>query len=58
MRYNKKRLRIQAQLMFQPSKQTQSRFMPLWEVMVDRVTLYITQEGKVFEKLAPLPLGD
>jgi len=26
--------------------------------MVDRVTLYITQEGKVFEKLAPLPLGD
>jgi len=44
--------------MFQSSKQTQSRLLPLWEVMVDRVTLYITQEGKVFEKLAPLPLGD
>lgn len=53
-----KRRRIQAQLMFQPSEQTQSRFMPLWKVMVGRVTLYITQEGKVFEKLTPLPLGD
>lgn len=52
------RMRIQAQLMFQPSEQTQSRFMPLWEVMLDRATLYITQEGKVFEKLTPLPLGD
>lgn len=52
------KLRVRAQLIFQPSEQTQSRFMPLWMVTVGKVTVYVTQEGKVFEKLTPLPLGD
>ncbi len=50
--------RVRAQLMFQPSEQTQSRFMPVWAITIGKVTIYVTQEGKVFEKLTPLPLGD
>jgi len=53
-----KREKVRAQLIFQPSEQTQSRFMPVWEIMVDEVIVYVTQEGKVFDKLTPLPLGD
>ncbi|GAB4535668.1 MAG: hypothetical protein Fur0020_03160 [Thermodesulfovibrionia bacterium] len=53
-----KKERIRTQLIFQPSEQTQSRFMPLWAITIGKVTLYVTQEGKVFERLTPLPLGD
>ncbi len=52
------REKIQVRLIFQPSEQTQSRFLPLWEITVEEVTVYITQEGTVFEQLTPLPLGD
>lgn len=49
----------EAQLIFQPSAQTKSRFLPLWEVIVEELgAVYVTQEGKVFKKLTKLPLGD
>lgn len=49
---------IQAQLIFEPSEQTQSRFMPVWEVTVGHLAIYVTVAGDVFEELSPLPLGD
>lgn len=47
-----------AELVFQPSAQTQSRFLPVWRVASERGTVYVTQLGKVFTELTQLPLGD
>jgi len=55
-----------AQLIFQPSEQTNSRFLPVWEITAKKryffftkeAVVYITQEGLVSEKLIKLPLGD
>ena len=52
------RERVQAELTFQPSEQTQSRFLPVWAVTVAGRTIFVTQEAVVFEELTPLPLGD
>jgi hypothetical protein len=56
-----------AELVFEPSEQTTSRFLPVWKVKLERtswiffkdeVTVFVNQEGKVFNKLRVLPLGD
>jgi len=52
------RAEAEARLIFQPSEQTQSRFLPVWKVTVKRTTLYVTHDGRVHEKLTRLPLGD
>jgi len=61
------RARTKARLIFQPSEQTKSRFLPVWQITAKKTewifftkvaTVYVTQEGKVFEKLTKLPLGD
>jgi hypothetical protein len=59
--------RGKAKLIFQPSQQANSRFLPVWEVTVEMrlfpfrkkiSTVYVTQQGDVFERLTSLPLGD
>lgn len=61
------RAKSKARLIFQPSEQTESRFLPIWKITVEKrrwiffkrvATVYVTQEGKVFERLTKLPLGD
>jgi len=47
-----------AMLIFEPSEQSKSRFLPIWQITVEQMTVYVTMEGKVFEKLTILPLGD
>jgi hypothetical protein len=50
--------RLEGELMFQPSEQTESRFWPVWAVATEIATVYVTMEGKVFNNLTPPPLGD
>ena len=56
-----------AELIFEPSEQTSSRFLPIWKVHLERTswiffkdeaTVFVNHEGKVFDKLRILPLGD
>ena len=49
---------VRAQMLFKSCEQTQVRFIPVWQVTVDRVTVYVTQQEKVFDKLTPLLPGD
>jgi hypothetical protein len=50
--------RVRAELVFEPSAQTQSRFLPLWLVTSERGTVFVTQDGSVLRELTRLPLGD
>jgi len=49
---------VRSQLVFRPSQQTQSRFLPVWEVTVGKIAVYLTQEGIIFDRLTPLTPGD
>ncbi len=53
-----KRMRPQARLIFRPSAQTQSRFMPVWQIEIKDHTFYVTQQERVFEALTNSPPGD
>lgn len=52
------RKEIRANLVFEPSEQTQTRFLPVWKIAVRESTVYVTQDGAIFDLLTPLPLGD
>lgn len=50
-------------LRFQPSMQTNTPFLPVWEVLIshpelERPSLFVSMDGMVAEELIPLPLGD
>lgn len=49
---------VRSRLVFRPSQQTQSRFLPVWEVTVGKTLVYLTQEGTIFDTLTPLAPGD
>jgi hypothetical protein len=49
---------IKAELIFKPCVETQSRFLPVWMIKIDKRIVYVTQEGRVIEQLTPSPLGD
>lgn len=49
---------VSARLIFQPSEQTKSRLLPVWEIRAARKLAYVTQDGRIFDKLTPLAPGD
>lgn len=50
--------RIAARTIFKPSEYSQSRFLPIWEIKVDQLTVFVTQLEKVVTVLKPLLPGD
>lgn len=56
---DEKRLRdARADLVFQASAQARSRFLPVWRVSLRDETVFVTQEGLVFEAFVPMQPGD
>lgn len=51
-------LKVQAELIFQTSAQTQNRFMPIWQITFKERTVYVTQQERVYDTLTPMLPGD
>lgn len=50
---------LEAELIYEPSEQTESEFLPLWKVAAGpEEVLYVDQFGNVFEALTLSPAGD
>lgn len=50
-----------ARLFFEPSSLSETRFLPIWEIAIRKpleATVYVTQDGLVFDELVPHVPGD